>query len=418
MITALELYRSRPRYLATRAASGLLPGIVTGGAAPLRLVERTEPTPSTDGWARVRPRLSGICGSDLATVSGKASLYFSALVSTPFVPGHEVVGELADDFDSDGVGGGGALPAGARVVLDPVLGCAARGLPACPACAAGERNRCRRVTGGHLAPGLQTGFCADTGGGWSGTLLAHRSQLHAVPDSLPDERAVLVEPVACAVHTALRASVPVGASVLVVGAGAVGLLATLALRELTPAGRITVVAKHPRQRELARALGATDLLDAREAIGGVRRATHAHRLDPERGSPYLLGGVDVAVDAAGSRTSLDTALRATRAGGRVVLAAMPAAGVDFSPAWYRELDVVGSYASADETVDDSNGLASTDDGRRGAFNIALNLAADAPLDGIVGARYPLAEWRQAIDHAASAGRLGTVKVAFDFRGAA
>jgi threonine dehydrogenase-like Zn-dependent dehydrogenase len=343
----------------------------------------------------------------------------------PFVLGHEIVGELADDCA--GPDGEGALPAGTRVVLDPVLGCAARGLPPCPACAGGSRNRCRHVTGGHLAPGLQTGFCADTGGGWSGALTAHRSQLHPVPDRLSDERAVLVEPVACAVHTALRSRVPDGASVLVVGAGAVGLLATLALRELTAAGRITVVAKHPKQRELARTFGATDLLDSREAIAGVRRATHAHRLDPERGSPYLLGGVDVAVDAAGSATALDTALRATRAGGRVVLAAMPAAGADFSPAWYRELEVVGSYASAQEA--DSGDARSAFDlahplrspsttQQRSAFDLALDLAADAPLDGLVGARYRLAAWRQAIDHAASAGRLGTVKVAFDFRSAA
>src|SRR6185369_5860187 len=97
------------------------------------------------------------------------------------------------------------LPVGTRVVLDPVLSCAARGVEPCTGCAAGATNRCDRITVGHVSPGLQTGYCADTGGGWSGVLMAHRSQLHAVPDGMSDERAVLVEPLACAVHTALRA---------------------------------------------------------------------------------------------------------------------------------------------------------------------------------------------------------------------
>ena len=70
---------------------------------------------------------------------------------------------------------------------------------------------------------------------------------------------------------------------LVSGAGAVGLFATLALRELTQAGRITVVAKHAKQRELARAFGASDVVAPDEVFRGVRRATGAFRLKPEIG---------------------------------------------------------------------------------------------------------------------------------------
>src|SRR5207244_1120660 len=142
------------------------------------------PAGAGGGGVRVRPRLAGICGSDLATISGQTSFYFSPLVSMPFVPGHEVVGELFDDLDG--------MPAGTRVVLEPVLSCLARGLDPCAACAAGNTSRCDRVTVGHVAPGLQTGYCADTGGGWGRMLVAHRSQLHPVPDALPDERAVLI----------------------------------------------------------------------------------------------------------------------------------------------------------------------------------------------------------------------------------
>ncbi|MHB8450108.1 MAG: zinc-dependent alcohol dehydrogenase, partial [Mycobacteriales bacterium] len=318
MITALEVFRSLPRYAAAQVVAGRYPGLVAGPIAPLRLVHRAEPALPGPGWVRVRPRLAGICGSDLATLSGSSARYFSALVSFPFVPGHEVVGELLGDCAD--------LPAGTRVVLDPLLSCAPRGLPPCPSCAAGDRHQCERVTVGHLAPGLQTGYCADTGGGWSDSFVAHRSQLHPVPDPLSDARAVLVEPLACALHVAARAAVPEGARVLVVGAGAVGLLTVLALRAATGAGPILAVAKHPAQAELARRLGATEVLSPTDVMGGVRRATRALRLAPERAPDFLLGGVDVAIDAAGSRAALDTALRTVRSGGRVVLAAMPAPG--------------------------------------------------------------------------------------------
>ena len=395
-VLALEMYRSLPRHFAGRVLGGRLPGSFSGFVAPLRLVTRDEPD-VRPGWARLRTRLSGICGSDLGALSGQTSLYFSALVSMPFVPGHEVVAELLDDCDD--------LPAGTRVVVDPVLTCAAREVEPCPACLAGRTNHCERITVGHLRPGLQTGYCADTGGGWGQRLRAHRSQLHPVPDDVPDEQAVLIEPTACAVHTALRARVPANARVLVSGAGSVGLLTTLALRSLTAAGEITVVAKHPHQRELAVLCGASEVVTPAEVLRRVRRATGAFQVRPEFGSPYLLGGVDVAIDAVGSRTSLETALHATRAGGRVVLAGMPAPA-DLSAAWFRELEVVGAYASA-QREDDGDG--------RGAFEIAGELVRGDAVRGLAHgiARYPLYRWREALDHATGAGALGTVKVAFD-----
>jgi len=395
-IQALELFRSVPRYLTARAVGSKVPGLVSGPLAPLRLVNLKDPEPLGEGWGRVRPILSGICGSDLATISGKSSFYFSPLVSLPFVPGHEVVGELLDDVTS--------VHVGSRVVISPVLSCEARGLEPCPSCAEGLTGRCDRVTTGHVSPGLQTGYCADTGGGWSRMLVAHASQLRPVPEAFSDRKAVLLEPLSCAVHCALRANVQPNADVLVIGAGTVGVLTLLALRELTPAGRITVVAKHPKQREWAEAFGASEVVLPGEAVGEIRRSTRAMKLKPERGQSFLLGGVDVAIDCVGSKDSLDLALRTTRAGGRVVLAGIPVGGADLTPLWFRELELVGAYTGGVETV---NGK------RRDSFLVAQELAAAAPIDGIVGATYPLRRWREAIDHALAAGRLGTLKVAFD-----
>jgi threonine dehydrogenase-like Zn-dependent dehydrogenase len=255
---------------------------------------------------------------------------------------------------------------------------------------------CERVTGGHVSAGLQTGYCNDTGGGWSELIVAHRAQMHAVPDGVGDGTAVMVEPLACALHAVRRAAVPEGSRVLVVGAGTVGLLTVLALREQGHAGPVLTVAKHARQRELARRFGATEVVAPDEALGAVRRATHAFRLHPERAAPFLLGGVDVAFDCVGSTDSLDLALRATRARGRVVLSGMPARA-DLTPAWFRELEVVGAYSGA------------------GCFQDAMRLAVEHDLGALVGATYPLARWREAIDHALSAGRLGAIKVAFDIK---
>jgi threonine dehydrogenase-like Zn-dependent dehydrogenase len=400
-IQALELFRSVPRFLTAKAVGRRVPGLLSGPLAPIRLVNKHDPEPPGSGWARVRPVLSGICGSDLATISGQSSFYFSPLVSMPFVPGHEVVGELLDGVDG--------LAAGTRVALEPVLSCAARGIePMCASCRAGSFGRCDNVTTGHVAAGLQTGYCADTGGGWSRMFVAHRSQLHAVPEGMSDRRAVLLEPLACAVHCALRANVHANADVLVIGAGTVGILTLLSLKELTKAGTVAVVAKHHRQREWAESLGATEVVSPGEALNEVRRTTRAMKLRPERGAPFLLGGVDVAIDCVGSKGSLDLALRATKAGGRVVLAGIPVSGVDLTPLWYRELELVGAYTGGTESLGRGAGKARS-------FDIAMGIAAETPLDGIVGATYPLRRWREAIDHALGAGRLGTLKVAFDLR---
>jgi len=138
----------------------------------------------------------------------------------------------------------------------------------------------------------------------------------------------------------------------------------------------------------------------------VRRSTGAMKLRPEMGSPFLLGGVDVSVDCAGSKSSLGLALRITRAGGRVVLAGIPEGGPDLTPLWFRELELVGAYTGGIERYDGQE---------RHAFDIAIDIASRNPLDGVVGATYPLKRWREAVDHAMSAGKLGTLKVTFDPR---
>jgi threonine dehydrogenase-like Zn-dependent dehydrogenase len=181
-----------------------------------------------------------------------------------------------------------------------------------------------------------------------------------------------------------------------------GLLTIAALRDLAAPGRIIAVAKHPKQREEARRLGADDVVRPDAALRAVRLATRALMHEPERGEPWLAGGVDTSFECSGSARALDTCLRATRARGRVVLVGLPGpARVDLAPVWHRELELVGAYTYGTEA-----------DGRR-TFDIAIDIARRVDLASLVGAAYPLTRYEEAIDHAMDAGRLGAIKVVFD-----
>ena len=90
----------------------------------------------------------------------------------------------------------------------------------------------------------------------------------------------------------------------------------------------------------------------------------------------------------------------------MVLAGIPTEGADLTPLWFRELELVGAYTGAVERLGKE---------RTHAFDLAIGLAGENLIDGIVGATYPLRRWREAIDHALAGGKLGTLKVAFDPR---
>jgi threonine dehydrogenase-like Zn-dependent dehydrogenase len=380
---ALVYGRKPAKFAASLVAGALRPGAgVKVGPLSLRDVDPPE-LPGPD-WVRVRPRLSGICGSDLATLDGKASRYFEPIVSFPFVPGHEVVGELDD---------------GSRVAVIPVLHCAVRGIdPPCPPCAAGQVNRCERIAFGHLEPGLQCGYCESTGGGWSTLMIAHRSQLVPIPDDLSDEAAVLVEPTACAVHAAnvVRATEPDAPSrVAVIGSGTLGLLTVAALRQLVSTTEIVATAKHPEQRRLVRELGADVVTTPGSLERTIRSATGSMMLGDQ-----LTGGTGQVVDCVGSDESLRQALRTVAPGGTVHLVGMPGVTtLDLTSVWHREVALRGCYAY--EPAD---------------FATAIDLVRDLKLERLLTQTYPLDRYEDAVAHAANAGSRGAVKIAFDLRG--
>ena len=428
-MSTLLLERSLPRFAAARVVSAFGSGR-GAGVGPLRLVEQEAPDVPAEGWVHVDPVLSGICGSDLSTLDGRSSRYFEDIVSFPFVPGHEVVGTVAaDTLSADGA----ALTAGSRVVLQPVLGCAARGIdPPCPACRAGQVGNCGYLAFGHLRPGLQTGFCADTGGGWSTAgLVAHTSQLYAVPDEMSDADAVTVEPVACAVHSVLSAPLAEGDVVAVLGAGTVGLLVTAALSHLAggrrcpPPSALLVGARYAHQQRLARELGATEALPPDQLARSVRRHSRSLSWGGQAGvTATLSGGADVVFDCVGSPESLEQSLAMVRPRGTVVLVGMPGrVTVDLAPLWHREVRLAGAYAYGTER-NVTNGNGSGNGNGNGAeeqaaetptFALALELAQTMQTGRLVSATYPLTRFEDAVAHAGAAGRRGAVKIAFDVR---
>jgi len=394
---ALVFDRKIARYVAAKAAGSLLAG---RGAkvGPLELDEVDPPDLPAAAWVRLAPRLAGICGSDLATVDGASSRYFEHIVSFPFTPGHEVVADVAEE-------GAPAELAGKRVVLEPVLGCATRGIdPPCPACARGDLGGCERIAFGDLEPGLQTGFCCNTGGGWAQELVAHPSQLHVVPDELSDEAAVMVEPTACGIHCALAAGVQEGDRVAVLGAGTLGLTVVAALAAYTQPETVIVAGRYPHQQALARELGADRVVAPGAWKRAIRSATGSMAWGD--GDPVqLTGGADVVIDCVGSSTSLAEALAVVRPRGRIVVAGMPGdVSIDLTGLWHREVQLVGAYTYGIEQV--------TGRGEVRTFDLAFELVAQHDLGRLVTASYPLGRYEDAIAHAAEAGRRGAVKIAF------
>ncbi len=383
---ALLFSRKEARYVAAMAASRVKPG-AGASVGPLKLTQLDPPVLPGPGWEHVTTRLAGICGSDLATIDGRASRYFEALASFPFIPGHEVVAQRAD---------------GSRVVLEPVLGPETRGeVPAWPGAGQADGNDYGHLTAGLLEPGLQTGSCASTGGGWSQMFAAHDSQLHVVDENLSDESAVMIEPTAAGIHAVLRGNVPDGGTVAVIGAGTMGLTAIAALRRYTKVDAVVVAARYPHQHQAARLLGA-DLTVVPDELGrAIRRAAGTRVVGSTLGS-----GVDVTIDAVGSSSSLTDAIGFTRPRGRVVLLGMPnQVDMNLTALWHRETELVGAYCYGTEHGH----------GDRHTFELAADMVGDLDLGQLVSEVFPLAEYQTAIEHAAQAGPRGLIKIAFDLR---
>lgn len=273
---------------------------------PLR-IESIELAPPGPGEIRVRIVAAGLCHSDLSVINGDRPRVM------PMALGHEAAGiveELGAGVDD--------LSVGEHVVMVFVPSCGC-----CLPCAEGRPALCEP---GAKANGAGTLLSGSRRIARDGAAINHHLGVSAFAEqavisrrsAIRIDRSVPLDVAAlfgCAVLTGVgavvnTARVQAGDSVAVVGLGGVGLNALLGAG-VAGARAIVAVDLDPRKLELARQLGATDAVDAREADAA------------ERVKALVPGGVDHAFEMAGSVKAMELAYRITRRGGTTVTAGLP-----------------------------------------------------------------------------------------------
>lgn len=257
---------------------------------PEDLVLREAPSPGlpSDGQARIRITHGGICGSDLRVYRG--SIPYAIY---PLRPGHEVLGVIVE------AGNDVRHKVGTRVVVEPNTFCGE-----CEYCRRGRTNICEQKT--------PIGVSAD--GAFAQELVVEGKYLVPVPDEIPDDLAILIEPLSVTVHALKKASISRDTSVAVLGCGTEGLF-SIALALFKGAG-VTAIDVNPRKFAVARELG------------------EVRTLHPDDVGDELF---DVVVEAAGVRSSIEQSMRIVRPGGEIV-----AIGITGEPVQYPVMKIVRS----------------------------------------------------------------------------
>lgn len=262
------------------------------------------PTPGP-GEVLIDVRAVGICGSDVHGFTGSTGRRTPGIIM-----GHEFAGTVAQL--GDGVTG---VQLGAEVVVMPLFSIAP-GVDPYPI----NRSPHRRLTG------------MDVHGAYAQQVVVRASQLFAKPAGLSWKRASLCEPMAVTMHAASITPIEPMATVAIVGAGPIGLMAMLSAR-LRGAGRLIVTDLSPRRLELAEELGADVVINVgqEDAVQRVRELTD--------------GGVDVAFEAVGITPTAQQAIDITRNGGHVTWIGNSAKNItiDMQSIVTREMTVRGTY---------------------------------------------------------------------------
>jgi alcohol dehydrogenase len=334
----------------------MIPGMLAFTVTKHRLTAKRKNQPKLEpGWAMIRVRLAGICNTDLEILRGYHDFRG--------VPGHEFVGEVRDVS-----GVSSAIRKrwiGKRVVGEINISCEALGFRlVCGFCRRGLTRHCerRKVLG-----------IVGQDGAFAEFLSLPLENLHAILDSISDEAAVFIEPIAAACEIFEQVNVKQFREAAVLGDGKLAQLIARVLRTVLPI--VVMYGKHDEKLELARGAG----IETRRVHGDARDLRSVKET-------YAL-----LVEATGSPTGLALAQQMTEPRGTLVLKSTfhGAAPVETWPIVVKEISVVGS--------------------RCGPFEKALALLGSGKIDAhpLIAQIFPLREAPEAISYAA---RPGVMKV--------
>lgn len=407
-----------PSYVVGKSLGRVTEAALFGGLSGVRYADLAEPELPGDHWVKLEVLLAGICGSDIGNLTLKASPAMEPFGSFPAVLGHEVLARVIE------VGPGVTrVEPGQRVAVDPGVSCVVRGFSdgeQCTSCLEGLPATCTRagevgetiISGHPIQRGMTIGYHRSLPGGWGERMIAHESQLFAVDDAIDDRTASLMEPLAVGMHAALRSRPLEPGPVLVLGSGPIALGLVWALRAIGYEGELIAQVRRRHEAEMARALGASNVISPGEEAREAMISTGANAYMPIVGDEvYAGGGFPLIFDCVGSEQTIKQALRYATVRGRIVLLGCAAEipKLDLTFVWANELNIQGYQCYGDESWREKT---------EHTFQIThdLLLETGAPVDRMVTHVYPLHQYREALSTAANRRKTGSVKVLLDPRG--
>jgi 2-desacetyl-2-hydroxyethyl bacteriochlorophyllide A dehydrogenase len=274
----------------------------------IRIGEWDAPRPKA-GEVLVKVSATGICAGDMYIYRGS-----NPYAKYPVIGGHEIAGHVHEV--GEGVSG---LNAGELVVVEPFIGCGT-----CYACRAGKPNCCDhlRIIGIHHP------------GGFAEYVVAPAKNIHKVPAGLSASWASFAEPVAIGVQATRRGEVNAGDTVLILGAGPIGLALIEVAKAKGAAVYVTDIA--PERLAFAETLGATALMSDESLLPKVMEITNNE-------------GMPCVIEAAGNAKAMESTVDLVANGGRVVIVgllkkgqAIQIPGLDLTR---KEMTIHGSRAS-------------------------------------------------------------------------
>ncbi len=270
----------------------------------------------------IKVEACGICAGDVKAWEGAASFWgFDGqpkYIKEPMIPGHEFIGIIVEL----GEGVKGDFNIGDRVISEQIVPCWK-----CRFCNRGEYWMCEK----HDLYGFQN----NVNGGMAEYMKFPVEGInHRVPNNMPLEKAVLIEPFACSLHAVNRANIQLGDFVVISGAGTLG-LGMVGAAKLKSPGTLVVLDVKPERLELAKKFGADIVMNPKEedVVSRIKEMTEGY-------------GCDVYIEASGATASVIQGLHVIRKLGRFVEFSVfgSPVTVDWSIISDRkELDLLGSH---------------------------------------------------------------------------